>query len=415
MTSVELRQQYAQLWERAKQMNDSAEAENRDFTAEERTNWDAVNADMARMDERIKRQEALERTPAPASEQRKIEIATPQATKAGRDSDEYRDAFATYLIHGREGLDLSERRLLSGHTDTLTAPELRAIGAYNQVGAGYLVPVEFERRIRQNMLAFGGMREASTVMSTNSGADLDMPTSDDTGNTGELLAEHATASEQDVTTGIKVLKAFKYSSKVVRVSLELLQDSAFDIQSWLSGLLAERLARIQNTHFTIGDGGNQPLGITRAAGTGITGAAGTATSVLWDDLIRLEHTVDPAYRAGARYMFHDSTLSQLRRAKDGDGNYIWQAGTQTGIPATVNGWPYTINQDMPVFAANAISILFGQLKNYIIRDVMGVSIIRLDELYALQGQVAFIGFNRCDGLLVHAGTNPVQAYVNGAT
>ena len=132
-------------------------------------------------------------------------------------------------------------------------------------------------------------------------------------------------------------------------------------------------------------------------------------------MIRLEHTVDPAYRAGARYMFHDSTLSQLRRAKDGDGNYIWQPGTTAGAPGTVNGWPYTINQDMPVFAANATSILFGQLKNYIIRDVMGVSIIRLDELYALQGQVAFIGFNRCDGLLVHAGTNPVQAYVNGAT
>ena len=403
-TSVELRQQHAALWERAKEINDATEAENRGFTTEENTNWEKLNADMKVLAERIERQEIMERTPAPA-ENRRLEIVTPEGPRLNvRELPEYRDSFNRWMTMGE--LTMDDHRLLR---------EARAIGVGSQTGVGYLAPSEYERTIRQNMLAFGGMREAATIMTTANGNDLEMPTSDDTGNTGELVAEHASVAEQDVTVGIRVLKAYKYSSRMVRVSVELLQDSAFDVESWLSGLLAERIARITNTHFTLGTGSNQPTGIALSAASGITGAAGTATSVLWDDLIRLEHTVDPAYRNGARYMFADSTLSQLRRVKDGDGNYIWQAGTTVGAPGLINGWPYTINQDVPAFAANAVSIYFGQLSKYIIRDVLGFSVVRLDEAYATSGQVAFLGFARFDGLLVHAGTNPVQTWTNGAS
>ena len=417
-TSVELRQQHAALWERAKEINDATEAENRGFTTEENTNWEKLNADMKVLAERIERQEIMERTPAPA-ENRRLEIVPPEGPRANvrelRASPAYKDAYDKYMIYGRDELEPDERRLLRGQTEAVSAAEMRAIGVGNQTGVGYLAPVEYERTLRKNMLAFGGMREVATIMTTANGNPLEMPTSDDTGNTGELLAEHGTASEQDMTVGLRVLHAHMYSSRVVRASIQLLQDSAFDIEAFVRDNLTERIARITNTHFTLGTGSNQPLGIALSAASGITGAAGTATSVLWDDLIRLEHTVDPAYRNNARYMFHDSTLSQLRRAKDGNGNYIWQAGTTVGAPGLINGWPYTINQDVPAMAANAVSIYFGQLSKYIIRDVLGFSVIRLDELYALQGQVAFVGFARFDGLLVHAGTVPVQTYTNGAS
>ena len=296
----------------------------------------------------------------------------------------------------------------------LSLAEMRAIGVSNPTGVGMLVPTEFENRILQNMLFYGGMREAATVFTTDTGADLVLPTSDDTANTGELLAEHATATQQDITVGTRTLKAFKYSSKEVRVSIELLQDSRYDIESWLAGILGERIGRITNTHFTTGIGPNQPSGIVGDATTGVTGATGQATSVTWDDLINLEHSVDRAYRSQTgRYMFTDNTLSFLRRIKDGEGRYIWMAGGGT-TPASINGYGYVVNSAMSNMAASATSILFGDLRQYRIRDVAGISLLRLNELYATSGQVGFLAFSRHDGALFNAGTNPVQAYVNAS-
>ena len=224
---------------------------------------------------------------------------------------------------------------------------------------------------------------------------------------GDLYRSHQIRSQSGIV--------HKYSSKEVRVSIELMQDSAFDIESWLAGLLGERIARITNTHFTTGAAPNQPAGVTLDAGVGVSGATGQTTSVTWDDLINLEHAVDPSYRKNARFMFNDNTLSYLRRVKDGDGNYIWQAGTTGGAPSLINGWPYTINTAMAAMAASATSILYGDFSKYVIRDVKGFSLLRLNELYSASGQVGFLGFSRHDGALIHAGTNPIQAYVNAAS
>jgi len=402
-----------------KELVDVAERENRDLSTEEEVNWASADEAIKSLDKRISRQELLERTPA-SPERRLVapgEHAILNNTKPGqaRALPEYRDAFDKWVVYGKEPLDLEERKLLSLGAATANPNELRAIGVSNPTGAGYLVPTEYERTIMQNMLAFGGMRSVATVMTTDNGADLDMPTSDDTGNVGELLAESATATEQDVTVGVNVLKAFYYGSKVVRVTYELLQDSAFNVEGWLAGLLAERVARITNTHFTVGTGGNQPLGVVLSAAAGVAGVTGQSTSVAWDDLINLEHTIDPAYRRDARFMFHDNTLSYLRRLKDGEGRYIWQPGTTVGAPGSINGWPYVINQDVAQMAASAKSILFGNFRAYTIRDVRGFALIRLDELYALQRQVAFVGFSRHDGRLLHAGTVPVKTFANSAS
>lgn len=421
-TALELRTERGRTWERMKEIVDRAEAENRDLTGEESSNWDRANADITSLDARIERQLLLERTPATEAEQRRFapgrEAPAPGGnggTTPAASPEEYREVFNRYVVYGRGELNADDQRLLRSGLTPLSDAERRALGVGNTVSAGYLVPNEYERNILQNMLAFGGMREAATIMPTDTGADLIMPTSDDTGNTGELLAEHASVTAQDVTVGRKILKAHMYSSKRVNVSFQLLQDSAFGIDTWLSELLAERIARITNTHFTTGSGSNQPTGVATEATSGAAGATGQTTTVTWDDLITLEHSIDPAYRRNARFMMADATLQYLRKVKDGEGRYLWQPGVTAGAPSLINGWPYAINQDVAAQAASAKSILFGDFKKYVIRDVRGFFLLRLDELYAESGQVAFIGFSRHDGMLLHAGTVPIKAYVNSAS
>ena len=296
--------------------------------------------------------------------------------------------------------------------------EQRIMTTGNDVSAGYLIPETYYQGIIRNMLEFGGMREAATVFSTPGGNDLVQLVSDDTANVGELLNEGATVTAQDVTVGRRILKAYTFSTKEIIVSRALLQDAQGDIFSDLIAPdMAERLARITNQMFTTGTGANQPTGVVTDAGTGVSGATGQATTVTGDNLIALQHAVNPAYRngAGVRWMFHDDTLRIMRQLKDGNGNYLWQPGLTSTAPATILGKPYTINQDVAQMAASAVSILFGDFKKYRIRDVMGLAVLRLDEVYARQFQVAFIGFSRHDGLLINSGTNPIQAYVNAAS
>jgi HK97 family phage major capsid protein len=200
----------------------------------------------------------------------------------------------------------------------------------------------------------------------------------------------------------------------------MLQDSAFDIESWLSRALAMRLGRAINAHFTNGSGGGtQPEGVITGAqsyGTTATGA-GNVTGVTYDNLVNLIHSVDPSYRDNAEWMFHDSTLRAIKQLKDGQQRPLWQQDMALGERPTILGYPYVINQDVPVMAASAKSILFGDFSYYLIRDVQDIRLLRLDERYADFLQTGFLAFLRTDGLLANAGgtNSPVKYYANSAT
>lgn len=281
--------------------------------------------------------------------------------------------------------------------------------------SGAVLPNEYWDDIEKSMTKFGGMREVSRAIRTATGNPFVMPTLNDNSNKATLVAEAAqSASSTDPTISSLTLNAYTYRSFML-VSREMLQDNAFDINAWVLGVegLPTRLARGLNTAFTTGTGSSQPKGIASATSSGGTMASGN--SVAWADLTELEHSVDPAYRRNARWMFHDSFLKATKNLLDSQNRPIWVAGLALRQPDTILGYPYTVNQDVATFSSGGGKVCyFGDFSKYIIRDVVGDGfpvILRLEERYADYGQVGFFLFSRHDGDLIDAGTDPMKHLV----
>jgi len=277
---------------------------------------------------------------------------------------------------------------------------------------GYTVADEAMRSLEVALLAYGGMRSVSTVIRTATGGPLPIPTTNDTANKGEIIGENTTSNELEMTFGQLVLDAWKYSSKYILASIEFLQDTSINANAFLGEALGTRIARITNDHFTTGSG-SMPNGVVTAATSSAVTFSGVA-SVTADNLTDLIHSVDPAYRTNSRFMFHDGGLKMIKKVKvlqySGDtvGVPLWIPGLTAGQPDTILGYPYTINQSMTTPATGVKSILFGDFSKYIIRDVRDVTVVRLDELFAVLGQVAFLALSRHDGDLLDAGTHPIK-------
>jgi HK97 family phage major capsid protein len=171
--------------------------------------------------------------------------------------------------------------------------------------------------------------------------------------------------------------------------------------------LGERIGRVQQRHIALGDGASKPQGVvTAATDSGITTAS--ATSIAYGELLDLEHSVDPAYRANARFMGHDDTIKAVKKLMDANGRPLWAAGIAVGAPDTLDGFPLVVNQSMDAIAASKKALLFGDFSKYTIRDVSGLLLTRLNERYAEKGIVAFLLFARSDGALIDAGSHPVK-------
>lgn len=385
--------------------------------------FDAIMADHDKLAREVERAERLldaeARAKQPANRRPAIDDAEARAqAEENENTPEYREVFQKQLRYGVSALDDEERQvLMSGRVEFNS--EARAQTSTTGSSGGYTVPVELAPEIDVAMAAWGPMWDAQIVreINTTSGNRINWPTVDDTAKTGRIKAQNAAVDDDgtdDVAFGEKQLDAFIYDTGIVRVPLELLQDSQFDIEALMNDLFGERLGRLANSVLTTGTGSSQPNGIVTASSAGKTAAG--AAAITADELIDLFHSVDPAYRASprCRWMFNDSTVATIRKLKDGQGNYLWQMGdVRTGEPDQFLGKPYSVNQAMANIGASAKPVIFGDLSRYIVRKVIGFQVLTLRERYAENFQVGMVGFKRFDGELLN--TAAVKHLVNAAS
>lgn len=436
-TAKALREEREPLVGEIKRLAELVNTEARDFNAEEKTKWEKVNADYNNLSRQIDIAERFETVAGQQSRNVDYDLGRGNLDGRNRQEDDREESGApsdeerSLAIQGwcvyqsdlepneaqvraakRCGVSLRSKELhlnLSGTTQYRAMQrEARAQSFGSFTGGGATVPSTLLTSLERAQLVFGGVRQVADVMRTSTGEEMHWPTSNDTSNTGELIGENpTTANEQDVTFGRVTFNAYTYSSKLVRISNQLLQDSAIDMASTLGSMLGERIGRKQNADFTTGDGASKPYGIVTAATLGVTAAS--ATAIASDEIISLIHSVDPAYRMDAGFMLHDSVLLAIRKLKTGDGQYIWQPGMGSGAPDRLYGFSYTVNQQMASSVATGNkTILFGALKKYKVRDVQDITLKRLVERYAELNQEGFVAFARADGNLLDAGVAPVK-------
>lgn len=385
--------------------------------------------DADKMDSVLNKIEALDVDLSREKRRNDLAIDTPEGqheaalNNATRDPSTHGDeskALRAFLVGGVSNMaDVDRNRMLARQ-----APDIRnAMSTTTTTEGGFSVAIEYQKSLETAMKAYGGMRDVATRIQTGSGATMNFPTTDPTAEVGAIVGQNTVVAAVDTLFGNLSMDVYKYTSNSIALPFELVQDSFIDIEAYVQGVLAIRLARIQNTHFTIGTGVSQPRGLVTALSTGKTGLTGQTVTVLYDDLVDLEHSVDPAYRnqSGVGYMMHDSAIRVIRKIKDVQGRPIFTPGYEAnsmidgGAPDRLMGRPIYVNQDMPVMAANAKSIAFGMLSKYIIRDVMDLTLFRMtDSAYTLRGQIGFVGFLRTGGNFVDVG-GAAKVYVNSAT
>lgn len=388
--------------------------------------YEALDKEQKGLESQINAMEAAEKLNADLSESRSghKETAQPGQEIEGRispyakidekrASKEYNAAFDTMIR-------------TAGRTIAPVLEEVRSYsGLESLVGGGngeYVVPVGFQKELEIKLKAYGGMRNVCRVLNTSTGQPLQYPTMDDTANDGEWLAEANPIGQANPTFNRVTFTANVASSKQVLVSVQLLQDSAFDVQGLLSTAMGIRIGRRINSGYTNGNGTGQPNGIIPAVvayGSGsqlVTAVGANATNNpgatalnsvdIITDLDALITKVDPAYRAGAKFMAHQSTFDTFRKQKDGFGRTLWNVSVSEDEPDTIYGYEYQWNQNMDVLPATASphttvnSVLFGNFEHYVLRDVGPVTFFVFQETYMANLQKGYQAFLRTDGQLL---------------
>lgn len=398
-TLQQLRERRADAWTQAQEF--LARSQTTELSAEDEASWQRALADVDQIGTQIHSREtteALERRFSEIDDQTRFVDASGSTERGRGAADEYRAAFDNWVRRGLSQLTPDEQTLLQNN--------FRAMQTDTGAAGGYTVPQGFWAKVTETMKYFGGVRQVAEVINTTTGSPLPWPTNDDTSNVGEILEEGSAMGEQDVAFGQKTLGVFTASSKVIRVSNLLLNDSGIDMESFLGRRIGERIGRIQNTRLTTGTGAQQPQGLITGATVGKTTASATAITYL--EFIDLEHSVDAAYRQSGRckYMWHDLVFAYIRKLKDdsggaGVGRPLWQPSVTAGVPDTWNGYGYVINNDMDsTVASGKTTAAFGDFQaGYVLRTVDGGSMSRLTERYAEYLQTGFFGYERFDGLV----------------
>lgn len=412
-TSTELRQKRARIIEQMREAVKKGEELRAKGSAS--TEYDA-EFDRAEAEERTlsKQIEALERIEA--EEKRAAGEHLEDLDRRGKPAGggdpvkkiAYRDAFRQWFVNP-DSLTQEMRALLSEKRGTST----QVVGTTTL--GGYTVDTETLAVVEKALKDYSGIFQAAFIRRTDKGNPLLIPTEDDTSTEANQIDEAASITVQDLTYGQKPLDAYKYASQM-KISWELMQDSLFDMDSEIRTAMVPRFGRKLNSSCTTGTGTAQPNGVVTASTLGVTAAS--ATAITFDEVIDLKHSVDPSYRMSqsSGYMFHDKVLAALKKLSVGssDARPLWQPSYREGEPDTVDGSRYWINQAMDdTINASSKLILYGDFSKYHIRIVQELLIIRLNERYADNGLVGFIGHMRWDGECVN--TSAIKHLITAAS
>ncbi len=310
----------------------------------------------------------------------------------GQESKEsrYNAAFENGIRRGFNNLSVEERQLI-------VQSRAQSVGA--DAEGGFTAPTQFRNQVMETMRSFGGLASIATIINTENGNEIAWPVSNGVSEMGVMLGENEEAGEGDVTFGMEKLGAKKMTSKIIRVSNELLRDSAVNMAAFLSNRIASRIGRGEAYQLIQGSGtGHNVKGLLLQANTGETTAG--ANSITWEELLALKHSVDPAYRAArSHWLFNDATLLNLKQMKDNQNRPLWLPSVIGDTPATFDSDPYQIDQGMDTMASGKAPVAYGDFSKVQVRRVAGMAIKRLNEKYAELDQVGFLAFHRFDMVL----------------
>ncbi|MEH2950377.1 phage major capsid protein [Sporofaciens sp. JLR.KK001] len=405
MTILELREKRAKAWEAAKAFLDSHRKENGVLSAEDDaayTKMEQEITDLGKEIARLERQEALDaelnrpvNKPLTGKPGGRAD-ADDGEDKAGRASDDYRKNFWNAM---------RSKAPMPAVTNALQ------IGTDSE--GGYLVPDEYERTLVEALEEENIFRQMAKVIKTSSG-DRKIPVVASKG-TASWIDEEGAYPESDDSFGQVSIGAYKLGT-MIKVSEELLNDSVFDLPSYISREFARRIGAKEEEAFFTGDGKGKPLGVLAATGGAETGVtAASATAVTADELMDLYYSLKSPYRKKSTWVLNDSTIKAIRKLKDSTGQYLWQPSLTAGAPDTILGRPVRTSAYMPAIAAGAKTIAFGDFSYYWIADRQGRSFKRLNELFAATGQVGFLASQRVDGKMILAEAVKVLEQKAGAS
>ena len=386
---LELREKRAKAWDAAKAFLDTKRGTDELISAEDEATYNKMEADVIALGkeiDRLEKQAILDaELNAPTANPLTGKPKLPNMEeKTGRASDEYKKAFWNAMrTRAGEGLDVTIRNALQVGTDT---------------EGGYLVPDEFERTLIEALEEENIFRKLANVITTSTG-DRKIPVVASKG-TASWVDEEGAIPDSDDSFGQVSIGAYKLGT-LIKVSEELLNDSVFNLESYISKEFARRIGNKEEEAFFSGDGTGKPTGILAATGgaqLGVTTAG--ATAITFDEILDLFYSLKAPYRNKSVFVMNDATVKAIRKLKDGQGQYLWQPSLQAGTPDTILNRPIYTSAYVPAIASAAKTIVFGDLSYYWVADRQGRVFKRLNELYAVTGQVGFVATQRVDGKLI---------------
>ncbi len=384
----ELRTQRAKAWDKAQAFLTANRNDKGILSEEDVRTYEALEQDIVNLGHEIERQERLEAmeremaAPVSAPITAKPEASVKKDEKTGRAADAYVKAFWTQ-VRAKDGVTYEVRNVLSEGVDS---------------EGGYLVPDEFENTLVSGLEEEGSIRSLAHVFTTSNGVHK-IPVVQTKG-TANWIDENGSYGDSDDVFGQEQIDAHKVGT-VIKVSEELLNDSAFDLEKYFQEEFARRIGAKEEEAFIVGDGSKKPTGILHTSGgaeVGVTAASDKAITA--DEVIDLFYSIKAPYRKNAVWVLNDSTVRAIRKLKDSNGQYLWQPALHEGDHETLLGKKILTSPYMPEIGAGQKVVMFGDLSFYWIGDRQGITFKRLNERYADMGQVGFLASKRVDGKLV---------------